>query len=133
MTAKRPPARPRRQAALDSDPLLEHCRSLPGVTEDVKWGHDLIFSVGGKMFAGFQLPNFEPLAFKADPLVFSSLTTHDGVIPAPYMARHHWLSVTKRSVLPVDALRDLLTDAHALVASKLSAATRRRLGLEDTK
>lgn len=26
------------------------CKSLPGVTEDIKWGHDLVFSIGGKMF-----------------------------------------------------------------------------------
>jgi predicted DNA-binding protein (MmcQ/YjbR family) len=99
------------------------------VTEDVKWGHDLIFSVGGKMFAGFQLPEGEPVAFKTDPLVFSSLTSHAGVVPAPYMARHHWVSVSKRSALPPSTLRDLLRDAHALVAAKLPAATRRRLGL----
>ena len=24
---------------------------LPGVTQDVKWGNDLAYSVGGKMFA----------------------------------------------------------------------------------
>lgn len=129
MSAKRPPGRASRRAASASDPLVEFCRSLPGVTEDVKWGHDLIFSVGGKMFAGFQLPDYEPLAFKTDPLIFSTLTTHDGVIPAPYMARHHWVSVTKRSALPLDFLRDLLAEAHSLVGSKLPASTRRRLGL----
>src|SRR5438128_7295584 len=26
------------------------CRALPDVTEDIKWGADLVFSVGGKMF-----------------------------------------------------------------------------------
>jgi predicted DNA-binding protein (MmcQ/YjbR family) len=26
------------------------CRALPGVTEDIKWEHDLVFSIGGKMF-----------------------------------------------------------------------------------
>lgn len=26
------------------------CRALPNVTEDIKWGHDLVFSIGGKMF-----------------------------------------------------------------------------------
>ncbi len=26
------------------------CRQLPGVTEDIKWEHDLVFSIGGKMF-----------------------------------------------------------------------------------
>ena len=111
------------------DALIEFCRSLPGATEDVKWGNDLIFSVGGKMFAGFQLPEGEPLGFKVDPLVFATLVGHDGVVPAPYMARHHWVSVTDRSKLPVATLKDLLADAHALVAGKLPAKTRQTLGL----
>ena len=32
------------------DTLREICLALPGVTEDIKWGADLAFSVGGKMF-----------------------------------------------------------------------------------
>src|SRR5471032_1243808 len=31
--------------------LQAMCRSCPGATQDVKWGHDLCFSVGGRMFA----------------------------------------------------------------------------------
>ncbi len=31
------------------DPLQAFCRSLPGATEDIKWGKDLIFSVGGRV------------------------------------------------------------------------------------
>ena len=30
--------------------LREYCLSFPGATEDVKWGSDLCFSVGAKMF-----------------------------------------------------------------------------------
>jgi predicted DNA-binding protein (MmcQ/YjbR family) len=26
------------------------CKALPSVTEDIKWEHDLVFSIGGKMF-----------------------------------------------------------------------------------
>ena len=40
-------------AAASRSRLLAFCRSLPHVTEDVKWGNDLVFSVGKKMFAGF--------------------------------------------------------------------------------
>jgi hypothetical protein len=30
---------------------IQHlCNQLPGVTEGIKWGDDLCFSVGGKMF-----------------------------------------------------------------------------------
>ena len=117
-------------APVRKDPLLELCRSLPGATEDVKWGHDLIFSVGGKMFAGFQLPDGEPIGFKVDPLVFDSLVGHDGIVPAPYMAKHSWVSVTDRARVPVATLEELLTESHRLVAAKLSGKARRALGLD---
>jgi predicted DNA-binding protein (MmcQ/YjbR family) len=32
------------------DEVESLCKQLPGVTEDIKWGSDLCFSVGGKMF-----------------------------------------------------------------------------------
>jgi len=37
------------------------CRLDRRGPEDVKWGKDLIFSVGGKMFAGFMLPEGQRL------------------------------------------------------------------------
>ena len=111
------------------DPLLEFCRRLPGATEDVKWGADLIFSVGGKMFAGFPLPNAETLGFKVDPLAFDGVVGRDGIIPAPYMARHSWVSVTDRKRIPVPRLQELLKESHRLVAEKLPKKTRTALGL----
>ena len=111
------------------DPLLALCRSLPGATEDIKWGADLVFSVGGKMFAGFQLPEHEPVGFKVDPASFDMLTGQDGIIPAPYAARFHWVSVTDRKRIPQRTLKDLLTESHRLVAEKLPMKTRKKLGL----
>jgi predicted DNA-binding protein (MmcQ/YjbR family) len=110
------------------DPLIELCRSLPGATEDVKWGHDLMFSVGGKMFAGFQLPDGEPIAFKVDPPLVDELVGRNGVIPAPYMAKHSCFSVTDRAEVPVATLKNLLAESHRLVAAKLSKNA--RLSLE---
>jgi predicted DNA-binding protein (MmcQ/YjbR family) len=126
MAGKRSTATPGGQR---KDPLIEFCRSLPGATEDVKWGHDLIFSVGGKMFAGFQLPDGEPLGFKVDPLVFDSLVGHNGIVPAPYMAKHSWVSVTDRTQVPLATLQDLIADSHRLVADKLSKKMRQTLGI----
>ena len=111
------------------DPLMAFCRSLPGATEDVKWGHDLVFSVGAKMFAGFQLPDGQPLAFKVDPLVYASLAHQPGFAPAPYMARHHWVSVADRTAVPEAVLQDLLAESHRLVAARLPRKTRQALGL----
>lgn len=64
------------------DSLVRICRSLPGATEDGRWGDNLIFSVGGKMFAGFDLPDLQPLGFKIDPAVFQTLLSSPAFNPA---------------------------------------------------
>jgi predicted DNA-binding protein (MmcQ/YjbR family) len=112
------------------DPLIAFCRKLPGATEDVKWQKDLMFSVGGKMFAGFQLPDGEPLAFKVDVDAFDSLVARAGFVPAPYMAKHSWVSVAERSKVADRELTALLADAHRLVGATLSKKKREALGLD---
>lgn len=109
--------------------LLYLCRSLPGVTEDVKWDNDLVFSVGGKMFACFELPEGEPFSFKVHPDTFDVLTGQPGIKPAPYLAKHHWVSVESQGVLPSDVLDELVEESHGLVASKLSKKRRTELGI----
>lgn len=118
------------QKPKSEDPLIEHCRSLPAATEDVKWGNDLVFSVGGKMFAAFALPEADSLSFKVDPLLFESLAQQEGIEPAPYLARHHWIAIRDRQALPLETLQDFLEESHRLVASKLTKKLRRELGLE---
>lgn len=113
----------------DTDPLLDFCRSLPGATEDVKWGDNLVFSVGGKMFALFNLPDGEPFSLKVDPDAFSIIVGKPGIEPAPYLAKHSWIYLTRRDVIPLEAVKELLQESHALVASKLSKKLRRSLGI----
>jgi len=115
----------------DRDPFLELCRKLPGVTEDVKWEKDLVFSVGGKMFAVFGLPDLEPIGFKVEPVLFPVLTQQPGIVPAPYMAKHSWINLKSRDVLPREELEELLQESHALVAQKLSRKARAKLGIEE--
>ncbi len=115
----------------ERNPLLDFCRKLPGVTEDVKWEHDLVFSVGGKMFAVFGLPELEPIGFKVEPVLFPVLTQRPGCVPAPYLAKHSWINVATSDVLPRQELEELLRESHALVAQKLSKKARARLGIEE--
>jgi len=114
----------------EADPLLELCRKLPGVTEDIKWGNDLVFSVGGKMFAVFELPDLESVGLKVEPAVFPVLIQHSGVIPAPYMAHHSWIKVRPPAVLPRAELERLLRESYELVARKLPKKTRLSLGID---
>jgi predicted DNA-binding protein (MmcQ/YjbR family) len=114
----------------DRDSLLKLCRTFPGVTEDVKWGNDLVFSVGGKMFAVFELPDFESVGLKVEPALFPILTQRTGVIPAPYLAHHSWIRITSLAALPPSELEMLLREAYGLVARKLPKKTRVTLGIE---
>ncbi len=111
------------------DPLYEHCGSLPGVTEDVKWGDNLVFSVGLKMFAVFNVPAGEPFSFKVDTDAFALLTQQPGIRPAPYLAKHSWVALDSRDTLPREVLEDLLQEAHAIVAAKLPKRLRDELKL----
>ena len=73
------------------DRLRGICAALPGRTEDVKWGQDLCFCVGGKMFAAVNLEPPHQLGFKCTPEEFAELTEREGIIPAPYLARAMWV------------------------------------------
>ena len=73
------------------DAVRKFCRALPGATEDVKWGNDLVFSVGGKMFAVVCLEPPHQISFKCTPEEFAELIEREGIIPAPYLARAMWV------------------------------------------
>ena len=110
--------------------LHQFCRSLPHVTEDVKWGADLVFSVGGKMFAAFDAKGEPGYGFKTTPANFAMLTKQDGIIPAPYAARFFWVSVVEPKALPLAAAKELIAESYQLVAAKLPRGVRRKLGME---
>ena len=85
--------RPDSEAFMSIDSVRAICRALPGVTEDIKWDDDLVFSVGGKMFVVVMLEPPHRISFKCDPETFAELVERDGIIPAPYLARAMWVSV----------------------------------------
>ena len=91
------------------------CKAMPGATYDVKWGKDECYSIGGKMFAVFGPKNF---SFKVDDNRFLELTDLEGIIPAPYMAKHKWVLVEDLKVLSDKDLRELLARAHEIILAK---------------
>lgn len=118
-----------RTAAPKQDPFFAFCRALPATTEDVKWGDNLVFSVGKKMYAVFDLPDGAPFSMKVDDETFALLTQQPGIKPAPYLARHSWIAIDNREVLSAEIIESLLREAHRIVASKLSRKLQLELGL----
>jgi predicted DNA-binding protein (MmcQ/YjbR family) len=107
------------------DALRTICRTLPNVTEDIKWGHDLCFCVAGKMFTVVNLERPHSVAFKCTPETFGELTERPGIIPAPYMARNMWVQEQELgNVLDRRELESLVRMSYELVVSKLPKSKR---------
>jgi predicted DNA-binding protein (MmcQ/YjbR family) len=110
---------------MNVDWLRELCLSFPGTTEQIQWGYDLLFKVGGKMFAITPLePASVCLSFKASPEDFAELTERPNIIPAPYLARAQWVALQTRDALPADELARLLRDSYDMIFAKLSKKAR---------
>src|SRR5438309_2869253 len=110
---------------MNVDRLREVCLSFPGVTEQIQWGYDLLFKVGGKMFAVTPLePAPVCLSFKASPENFAELTERPNIIPAPYLARAQWVALQTRDALPTEELARLLRESYDMVFAKLPKKAR---------
>ena len=105
------------------------CMSFPHATEQIQWGNDLIFKVGGKMFAGTPLiPARLFLSFQCTPEDFAELTERPGMIPAPYAARYRWVALESEDALPAAEVKRLLRKSYDLVFAKLPKKTQKELG-----
>src|SRR5438552_11916239 len=102
------------------DWLRTHCLSLPHTTEEILWGDDLVFKIGGKMYAVMVLaPAKVVLSFKTTPEEFAELIERPGVIPAPYSARMHWVALENESALPRPEIWERVRRSYELVFAKL--------------
>jgi len=111
---------PRYTAAVTIETLRQICRSLPAVTEDVKWGSDLCFCVQKKMFVVANLEPPHQVSFKCTPETFGELVERPGIIPAPYMARNMWVQEqVLGETLDRRELEALVKTSYTLVVAKL--------------
>lgn len=110
---------------MDLESLRKYCNSLPHVTEDVKWANDLCFLIAGKMFCVASLDRNEGgrASFKCEPETFAELIERDGIIPAPYMARNHWVALQRWDALRDSEIKAAVRRSYALVLAKLPKKT----------
>ena len=111
--------------------LRDLCLALPGVTEQIQWGKDLVFKVGGKMFC-VSCTDLDPshdviTSFKCDDETFATLVERDGIIPAPYLARAKWVGVKAFDALDDREYKELIPRAYAIVAATLPKKTQLQL------
>ena len=105
---------------MNLDSIRTYCLSFRNVTEDIQWGNDLLFRIGGKIFAGMNLNPPHQLMFKCTPESFDELIEVEGIIPAPYMARNKWVMLEHLNALRDTELKSLIANSYEMVFSKLT-------------
>ena len=115
---------------MDIEQVRAHCLSFPHVTEQILWGNDLVFKIGGKMFAviGLDPASDHCMSFKCTPEKFAELIEQDSIVSAPYVARYHWVALERFNVLSDKELKELLRGAYDLVLAKLPKKAKAQLG-----
>ena len=105
---------------MNIEEIREYCLSFPGATEDIKWGADLTFCVGQKMFAVTGMESTaDGISMKSTPEKFAELTERPGIRPAHYVARYHWVTVENLDAVTTDELKNLIKHSYRLVFDKL--------------
>lgn len=116
---------------MDSESSRAFLRSLPLVEETLQWGNNLVYwvgdkSIGGKMFAVINLDadHHGVLSFAAGQEGAAELLEIDGIFPAPYLARLHWVALERWGALRTAELERRLRGARELTEAKLPRRTR---------
>lgn len=121
---------------MDAERVREYLLRLPHVVETMQWGANLVFwvgdkAIGGKMFAVLNLDDDHRavLSFAAGPERYAELLETEGVFPAPYLARAHWVAIRDWGVLRSNELEELLEFGRRLIYNKLPQRTRNVLAM----
>ena len=104
---------------MNIEQLRKFCLSLPGATEDIKWGSDLCFCVGEKMFCVTGADSMTGMSLKCTPEKFEELIERDGIDPAAYVGRYKWVHISDLDAVTPTELKELIKTSYQLVFDKL--------------
>jgi len=115
--------------SMNVEELRTYCLALPHATEDIKWGNDLCFCIGDKMFATTSLNPTSGFncSFKCNPEKYARLIEQEGITSAPYTGRFGWVVVKKKHSLNSDELKELIKESYNAVKEGLSASLKKEL------
>ena len=114
---------------MDEAGLRALVAAWPGVEAGLKWDDDLCFTVAVKMFCVLFVGGTHAgrLSFKVEDARFLELTDRPGIIPAPYLARAHWITLVDPGALPPSDTSALVRRAYELVRARLPKRQQREL------
>jgi predicted DNA-binding protein (MmcQ/YjbR family) len=116
---------------MDAESTRAFLLRLPFVEETLQWGDNLVFwvgdkAIGGKMFALIDLDGDgrAVMSFAAGPEGAAELLEINGIFPAPYLARAHWVALERWDALRKSELEARLRTAREIVEARLPKRTR---------
>lgn len=105
---------------MNIEQLRKYCLSFPGATEDIKWGADLCFCIGAKMFCVTGADSISGgISIKCTPEKFEELIERTGIDPAAYVGRYKWVHISDLDVVAPHELKALIKKSYELVFDKL--------------
>jgi len=99
------------------DSIRAYCLSFPRATENLQWGDDLCFKIGGKIFTTVSLDD-PRLCFKCTPEAFAELIEREDIHPAPYVGRYKWVMLDRLDAVRWEELQELIRQSYEMVAAK---------------
>jgi len=103
---------------MNVDAIRNFCLAFPRATENLQWGDNLCFKIGGKIFVILGLDDSR-LCFKCAPEKFAELIERENIRPAPYVGRYKWVMQDRLDALPSDELKELIRQSYDMVAAKV--------------
>jgi predicted DNA-binding protein (MmcQ/YjbR family) len=112
--------------------ILAIGEKLPGTTSDIKWDHHVCLNVCDKMYF-ITTPDANPInaSVKVSDEDFDDYLEKEGVRKAPYLGRYKWIEIDDIHRFSVCEWESILSEAHQLIETKLSAKKRKELGFEN--
>jgi len=105
------------------------CLSLPGCTEDMPYGDDMIvFRIEGKIFLHLPLEYDRPrMAVKLPPAKGETLREqYSAITPSWHLNKVHWNDILIDGFFSDDELQGWITESYELVKSKLPKVLREK-------
>jgi predicted DNA-binding protein (MmcQ/YjbR family) len=114
---------------MNIEQLQKFCKSLPAVTEDIKWGNDLCFMIGNKMFCVAGLTPPLTVSLKVKDEEFEELINTEDIISAPYVGRYKWILVQNADRLNKKEWEHYIKQSYELVKAQLPKKVLKELDL----
>lgn len=112
------------------DLLREICLSMPFASEDIKYGSDLCFSIGKKIFCGTRIEGPFRTGIKCTESDFIELTEREGIIPMPRLSITYWIRIEKNTALTSKEWKHYIKKSYEIIFTGLTKKERAQLGLQ---